>query len=138
VIVDNARDLIAAQSVRYAAIDGRRVDLDSDVSANLIPWISMEWKSVFKWNGQGRMPEDERAKLGEMVKKAHDKGRKIRFWGLPLRATVWPELYGAGVDLLNLAVRRQAAGQDGSTQLAMHIFPLREADAIVLEEIRKR
>ena len=101
VIVDSARDLIAAQSVRYATIDGTRGDLDSDVSANLIPWISMEWKGVFKWNGQGSMPEDERAKLGEMVKKAHDKGRKIRFWGLPLRAAVWPELYDAGVDLLN-------------------------------------
>jgi len=101
VIVDGARDLIAAQSVRCATIDGTRVDLDSDAPAHLIPWISLEWKSVFKWNGQGPMPEDERAKLGEMVKKAHDKGRKIRFWGLPLRATVWPELYDAGVDLLN-------------------------------------
>ena len=101
VVVDGARDLIAAQSVRYATIDGTRGDLDSDVSANLIPWISMEWKSVFKWMGQGPMPEDERAQLGEMVKKARDKGRKIRFWGLPLRAAVWPELYDAGVDLLN-------------------------------------
>jgi glycerophosphoryl diester phosphodiesterase len=102
VIVDNARDLIAAQSVRYATIDGSYNDLDSDASANLIPWISMEWKGVFKWNGQGPMPEDERAKLREMVKKAHDKGRKIRFWGLPLRPTaIWPELYDAGVDLLN-------------------------------------
>jgi glycerophosphoryl diester phosphodiesterase len=101
VIVDGARDLIAAQSLRFATIDGTRGDLDSDAPAHLIPWISLEWKSVFKWNGQGPMPEDERAKLGEMVKKAHDKGRKIRFWGLPLRATVWPELYDAGVDLLN-------------------------------------
>ena len=101
VIVDGARDLIAAQPVRYATIDGGRNDLDSDAPAGLIPWISMEWKSAFKWMGQGPMPEDERARLREMVKKAHDKGRKIRFWGLPLRAAVWPELYDAGVDLLN-------------------------------------
>ena len=101
VIVDGARDLIAAQPVRYATIDGGRVDLDSDAPAGLIPWISMEWKSAFKWMGQGPMPEDERARLREMVKKAHDKGRKIRFWGLPLRTAVWPELYDAGVDLLN-------------------------------------
>jgi hypothetical protein len=101
VIVDGACDLIASQSVRYATIDGGLGDLDSDAPPDLIPWISTDWKNVFEWKGQGPMPEDERAKMREMVKKAHDKGRKIRFWGLPVRPAVWPELYDAGVDLLN-------------------------------------
>ncbi len=101
VIIDGANEQIAAQSVRYAAIDGSLPDLDSDRPATLVPWISLNWTTVFKWKGQDAMPEDERTKLREMVKKAHDKGRKIRFWGLPIRSTVWPELYDAGVDLLN-------------------------------------
>jgi hypothetical protein len=101
VIIDNARDEIAADSVRYAAIDGGLQDLDSNAPVELIPWISMSWQTVFKWKGQDAMPDAERAKLREMAKKAHDQGRKIRFWGLPMRSTVWPELYEAGVDLLN-------------------------------------
>ncbi len=101
VIIDGARNEIAAQQVRYAAIDGGLNDLDSDESPDLIPWISAEWRRAFSWNGLGAMPEEEKARLKEMVRKAHDKGRKIRFWALPMRPAVWPELYEAGVDLLN-------------------------------------
>lgn len=101
VIADGARNEIAAQPLRYAAIDGGLSDLDSDAPADLIPWISAEWSSAFTWKGRGPMPEDEKARLREMVQKAHDKGRKIRFWALPLWPAVWPELYDAGVDLLN-------------------------------------
>jgi glycerophosphoryl diester phosphodiesterase len=101
VIVDGANQQIAAQSTRYTTIDGGLADLDSDAPVTLIPWISMSWSSVFKWKGMDAMPDDERTKLREMVKKAHDKGRKIRFWGLPLRTSLWPELYNAGVDLIN-------------------------------------
>ena len=95
------RETIAAQPVRYAAIDGRLPDLDSDASTNLLPWISSGWSSAFKWDGKGPMPPDEKAKLAAIVNKAHEKGRKVRFWGLPWRSTVWPVLYDAGVDLIN-------------------------------------
>lgn len=101
VVVDGARDLIATQSVRYAAIDGNAKDLDSDAPVALMPWISMSWRSQFKWVGQGPMPEAERAKLRDMVNQAHGKKRRIRFWALPAPAALWPELYAAGVDLLN-------------------------------------
>jgi len=101
VVVDGGRRLIMKQEVRYAAIDGSLSDLDLDTPASLIPWISAEWRSAFKWNGQGPMPEDERAKIRTIVRKAHEKGRKVRFYGLPLWPDVWPELYDAGVDLLN-------------------------------------
>lgn len=101
VVVDGARGLIMKQEIRYAAIDGGLADLDSDAPVSLIPWISAEWRSAFKWNGQGPMPDDERGKIQTIVQKAHEKGRKVRFYGLPLWPDVWPELYDAGVDLLN-------------------------------------
>lgn len=101
VVVDGADEFIKAQQVRYASIDGRLSDLDSDAPVSLIPWISADWKSAFAWKGEGTMPDAERARLREFVGKAHAKGRKIRFWGLPLRPAVWPELYDAGVDFLN-------------------------------------
>lgn len=54
------RDAITKQAVRYASIDGRPADLDSDASTALIPWVSASWTSQFKWDGTGAMPEAER------------------------------------------------------------------------------
>ncbi len=96
-----ARDAITAQAKRYAAIDGRPPDLDSDVPAHLIPWISDNWALHFRWRGDGPMPEAERAKLRDFVAKAHKHGRMVRFWATPERVNVWEELRAAGVDLLN-------------------------------------
>ena len=65
------RDAVMKQAVRYAAIDGRPADLDSDASTALIPWVSASWTSQFKWDGTGAMPEAERVRLKEFVSKAH-------------------------------------------------------------------
>ena len=99
-------DVMRSQPIRYAAYDGRLTDLDSDASADLIPLISDQWTRTFTWRGDGPMPLGERQKLGDIVQKAHAKGRLVRFWATPdapsaAREAVWTELLGAGVDLLN-------------------------------------
>ena len=96
-----ARDLIGTQKVRYAGIDGRPGDLDSNAPAHLIPFISAAWSSQFRWRGQGPMPAAERDRLGALVKKAHRHGRRVRFWATPERPELWRELRAAGVDLIN-------------------------------------
>ena len=93
------RDSIINSKVRYASIDGRPSDLNSDSAA--IPWISASWSSQFKWNGTGPMPEAERAKLKTFVAAAHKHGRKVRFWAAPEKPEVWRELLDADVDLIN-------------------------------------
>ncbi|HVU86552.1 MAG TPA: phosphatidylinositol-specific phospholipase C/glycerophosphodiester phosphodiesterase family protein [Pirellulales bacterium] len=98
---DRATDRIAADKVRYAGIDGRMSDLDSDTPANLMPLVSDAWGSHFKWRGQGEMPAEEKQKLQTFVEKAHAHGRKIRFWAIPSNRAVWTELSDAGVDLIN-------------------------------------
>jgi len=95
------RTVITADSPRWVAIDGRPPDLKGPANRHLMPWISASWDSVFKWNGEGDMPESERQQLREMVAKTHAKGQQIRFWALPEQPNVWPELYAAGVDFLN-------------------------------------
>ncbi|MBA4190338.1 MAG: hypothetical protein C0467_20315 [Planctomycetaceae bacterium] len=95
------REAITRQGTRYAAIDARPSDLDSDDPAHLVPWISASWSSQFKWNGSGDMPEAERARLKEFVAKAHKKGRLVRFWAAPDKTAVWRELLAADVDLIN-------------------------------------
>lgn len=95
------RETVGKAAVRHAAIDGRPKDLDADPSAGLVPWVSDAWKNHFKWDGTGDMPEAERKKLRELVAKAHEQGRKVRFWATPDRREVWRELQSAGCDFLN-------------------------------------
>ncbi|MFO0811320.1 MAG: phosphatidylinositol-specific phospholipase C/glycerophosphodiester phosphodiesterase family protein [Gemmataceae bacterium] len=95
------RDRLAALPVRYAGLDGRPADLASDAPAHLVPWISDSWGTHFKWKGTGPMPDAEKAKLREMVAKAHKGGRLLRFWGTPDTPAVWAAERDAGVDLIN-------------------------------------
>jgi len=93
--------LIAAEPLRYAGIDGRISDLDSDAPAHFMPLVSDNWTAHFKWRGEGPLTPEERKKLTDAVEKAHARGRKIRFWATPDRVEAWRELDAAGVDLIN-------------------------------------
>ncbi|HWX19099.1 MAG TPA: phosphatidylinositol-specific phospholipase C/glycerophosphodiester phosphodiesterase family protein [Candidatus Binatia bacterium] len=96
-----SREMFAGESVRYAALDGDLPDLETRDSANLIPWISSNWSQSFKWRGNGPIPDAEKAKLKEIVTKAHEQGRKVRFWGAPDKPAFWTELLADEVDLIN-------------------------------------
>ena len=101
---NRARALMAAETSRLAAYDGRLVDLDTDDSQHLIPLISDNWTLHFKWRAradEGPLPEPERARLRQLVGRAHEQGRQLRLWGTPDSVTMWTELRRAGVDLIN-------------------------------------
>jgi hypothetical protein len=98
---NRAQATMKAQQVRYAGIDGRFADLDSSEPAHLMPWLSDRWSAHFRWRGQGKMPDEEQAKLKELVRKAHQHHRLVRFWDTPEKTAVWQELRAAGVDLIN-------------------------------------
>ena len=85
---------------RYFGLDGRVSDLDSDLPSHLMPMISDNWTSHFTWKGDGPMPAGERAKLQEIVRKAHAANRVVRFWETPENESVWRELRSSGVDLI--------------------------------------
>jgi len=94
------------QDVRYAGYDGRLSDLDSGLSPAVMPLVSDNWTNHFTWQGQGEMPADERAKLRDIVERAHASGYRVRFWATPdqpgaARDAVWSELLDAGVDHIN-------------------------------------
>jgi Glycerophosphoryl diester phosphodiesterase family len=94
-------DKIAADPSRLVGIDGVWSDLDSNQPANLIPQISENWRSHFKWRGKGTIPSQEREKIRMAVQKSHAHGRRLRFWGAPDNPAVWQELYDDNVDLIN-------------------------------------
>ena len=94
-------EMFKGESVRYAAYDGQLTDLDSSQSRNLIPWISGEWGATFRWTGKGDMSNEDRQRLKEIVLKAHQKGRQVRFWGAPDKPVFWSEMLSKDVDLIN-------------------------------------
>jgi len=98
---NRAIDNISADKLRCVGIDGRLSDLDSSMPSHLMPLISDNWEKHFEWRGDGTMPEEEKTRLREIVREAHRSGRRVRFWAAPDNASVWEELYSAGVDLIN-------------------------------------
>jgi hypothetical protein len=107
-VISGNRDLpfMQAQQRRFAGYDGRLADLGSGLSPADMPLVSDNWTNHFTWRGIGPMPEAERAKLHDIVTRAHDAGYRVRFWATPdapgeARDALWTELLDAGVDHVN-------------------------------------
>jgi hypothetical protein len=94
-------DLLEAEVLRHAALDGRLPDLAGRASSRLFPLVSDNWALHFRWRGGSPLDDEERQKLRRWVDQAHQQGRRIRFWEAPDTREGWRELYQAGVDLLN-------------------------------------
>ncbi len=102
VIVSGDRPIeqIKTSNPRFVGIDGRIADLKSDSDASLIPLISDNWLLQFKYRGKGEFSADEKTKLQDIVKQAHAKGRRVRFWATAESEELWSELRKANVDLI--------------------------------------
>lgn len=101
---NRARGMMAVETSRLAAYDGRVADLDSGASPNFIPLVSDNWTTLFRWKAEpndGPMPAAEREKLKALVARTHQQGRRLRLWATPDKPAAWAELFDAGVDLIN-------------------------------------
>lgn len=101
-----ARKPMEAQRTRYAFYDGRLEDLAAAAPASFIPLISGNWTESFSWSGAGPFPRVQRDRLHALVRTAHRRGQRVRFWGTPdlpgpERQAFWHELLAARVDHLN-------------------------------------
>lgn len=103
------KDVMLGQRFRLAFYDGRisgENDLGIGSDPRVTPLVSDSWTGLFTWTGDGPFPAAERAKLHELVKRAHAAGQRVRFWATPDTAgpgrdALWKELVAAGVDHLN-------------------------------------
>ena len=104
------RAMMAQQTTRYAAYDGRATDIGPDAKPDdapeFVPLISDNWEKIFTrdlaWDGTGEMPAATREKLIAMVADVHREGKQLRLWKTPKDApAVWSALYDAGVDWIN-------------------------------------
>ena len=103
VILSGSRPIeqVKAQSVRWCAIDGRLPDLEANPSPYLVPLVSDSWRPTFPVQIDAPLNASDRERLRSLVRKAHDQGRRIRFWGARDNPVVWREQFDAGVDLIN-------------------------------------
>jgi hypothetical protein len=95
------REILPAEPVRLAGLDGQMPDLGRPNPEGIFLWMSENWKDFFKWNGAGPIPSEEKARLLDIVAKAHERNMKVRFWNSPEGTNFWGELRRDGVDLLN-------------------------------------
>lgn len=123
------RATIMRQPVRYALNTDSVRDIENDLNtgAPVSPLVSDRWTDYFSWNGTGEMPAAERARLDKIVKTAHARGQKLRFWctadnDSPARAAVWAALASAGVDYIStdhlVDLRKWLQSRSGKAALA--------------------
>ncbi len=95
------KSTLAKERYRWVGCDGRISDLADKPSRYLMPWISDNWRSHFKWNGSGGMPAEEQKKLEFLVQQVHANGQMIRLWAAPDTPASWIVQQNAGVDFIN-------------------------------------
>jgi hypothetical protein len=86
---------------RLACLDGRTVDLDSTASPSLIPLISDNWSTLFRWRGIGPISDQEKKALKSLVTRAHQQRRTFRLWAAPDVPAAWELQRELGVDWIN-------------------------------------
>jgi len=94
-------DLASHEIKRFAAIDGRANDLERNPPLPLIPLVSDIWTKFSRWNGKGQMPEADRSRLTDLVRRAHEQKRKVRLWAAPDTTESWKLQETLGIDLIN-------------------------------------
>jgi len=95
------RAMLAQEPARLAGLDGELSDLGQPDRKGLLLWVSANWGQSFKWRGEGPIPPEERERIRQIVKQAHELHAKARFWGAPDNPAFWLELREDGVDLIN-------------------------------------
>jgi hypothetical protein len=100
------RRYMEAQEARYAGLDGRAIDLGTDVTPDLLPLLSDSWARNFTWAGVGPIPPAERERLRAWAAWTDENGIRLRLWATPdapgpEREAVWRELLDADADHIN-------------------------------------
>jgi hypothetical protein len=94
-------ELASHETSRFAAIDGRTNDLDRNPPLPLIPLVSDIWTKFSHWKGKGEIPDADRSRIAELVKRTHEQKRKLRLWAAPDTPESWKLQQAFGIDLIN-------------------------------------
>lgn len=85
----------------YILFDG---ELHKSYPQQVLPRIAMLSGPLFaftKWNGKGILVAADKEKLQQLIQKAHQLQKPVRFWGAPDIVNAWYQLMHLGVDYIN-------------------------------------
>lgn len=94
-------DEMKKEVIRFAFIDENLLNIENKNSSKIYLMASTKYSNLLKWNGKGKIPEQEKQKLLHFVSLAHQQGKKTRLWASPENKNVWKELLNCGVDYIN-------------------------------------
>lgn len=89
-------------STGFMFLDGRPGDLDDSIDPVYMPFISEHYRKVFDIDDQGKVTAVGSKSLSQLVRRAHERGKKIRLWATPDTPQAWSALLHAQVDLINV------------------------------------
>lgn len=84
----------------YIFFDGRPGIPYSPEQMKRISMISTSFSSHSRWDGHGRISDDDRRKMQKLVDDAHAHGKKFRFWATPDFPEAWKELMAMDLDVI--------------------------------------
>lgn len=85
----------------YIFFDGRPSEVYDTETLQRVALISDSFLGYSRWNGEGKLPDEDREKLKRVIKRAHSDGKPIRFWAIPDKPNAWKQLRKVGVDVIN-------------------------------------
>ena len=66
-----------------------------------IALISTNFRDFSQWNGKGTIITAEKERLEQVIDRAHEQGKPVRFWNAPEGTTVYYTFYDMGIDYIN-------------------------------------
>lgn len=96
-----AKKAFVEQPVRHAVRDSNDFSPEDPPADSRWEAYALSWGGYLGWNGKGEPSDEEARRLGCIVETAHEKGRKVRFYGAPDRPEVWGKMVEYGVDFIH-------------------------------------
>lgn len=85
----------------FIEFDGvRNQNYNADALSKIV-LISDNFRNYSKWDGTGKIPENDVRKLNELIQYAHLLKKPVRFWNAPDNINAWKQLMELGVDYIN-------------------------------------
>lgn len=99
---DSPRKTVLERGEGFLFIDGKVPDIGQGYDSRMMPVISHNYSSLFKWRGEGEMPAEELKRMREIIRSAHREGKLFRWWGAPDTPQFKRLFIDEGVDLIGV------------------------------------
>ncbi len=86
---------------RFLGFDGA---WDADYTPEQLERIALigtNFRDFSQWNGKGTIIPAEKERLEQVIDRAHEQGKPVRFWNAPEGTTVYYTFYDMGIDYIN-------------------------------------